>query len=250
MTKPHYPENFYERLTETSLPSAKRIVPFVLSLAPASSVVDVGCGNGSWLRAFLDAGVPEVLGVDGDWVAVEQLAIPAASFARRALHEPLALPRTFDLAVSLEVAEHLPPERADGFVADLVRAAPVVLFSAAIPGQGGKHHVNEQWPAWWAERFAAHGHVAIDVLRPRFWNDADVKWWYRQNAVLFANDDALRRFPALASARDAAPRELLPLVHPERFASAVRAGEPGFVKWLKMGRRAIQRSLRGRATRR
>jgi hypothetical protein len=90
--------------------------------------------------------------------------------------------------MSLEVAEHLPVERASGFVADLVRLAPAVLFSAAIPAQGGIDHVNERWQSWWADHFAIHGYAARDVIRPLIWDDDRVAVWYRQNTILYVRD--------------------------------------------------------------
>jgi hypothetical protein len=93
--------------------------------------------------------------------------------------------RRFDLACSLEVAEHLSPSVADQLVLALVKAAPVVLFSAAIPRQGGTSHVNEQWASYWAEKFKRHGYVAIDCLRPALHGDRRVDWWYRQNALIY-----------------------------------------------------------------
>lgn len=110
------------------------------------SAVDFGCRGGSWLSVFRDLGVETVYGIDGDWVDVSQLRIPVECFHAVALDGPLSLPSRFDLAICLEVAEHLPPERVMSFIGELCAAAPVVLFSAAIPHQGGVNHVNKQWP--------------------------------------------------------------------------------------------------------
>jgi hypothetical protein len=140
---------------------------------------------------------------------------------RRAdLTSPLELGRRYDLAISLEVAEHLPPEAAAGFVASLTRAAPVVAFSAAIPGQGGRGHVNEQWPAYWAELFARHGYEPVDALRPLLWDDPGVEWWYAQNVVVFASAEGLGRHPRLGE-HPQRGRTPLALVHPRRFAGEV-----------------------------
>ena len=69
-----------------------------------------------------------------------------------------------------------------------IDVAPVVLFSAAIPGQGGVGHKNEQWPDYWANRFATHGYSVSGALRWRIWNDDRVENWYRQNLLLAAAD--------------------------------------------------------------
>ena len=73
-----------------------------------------------------------------------RLLTDPAKFTAVDLRDSFAIGRTFDLAISLEVAEHPPEEFAEPLVERLVTAAPFVLFSAAIPEQGGIHHVNEQ----------------------------------------------------------------------------------------------------------
>ena len=199
-----YAGGYYDTLDATSLRSARKVVPRVMELVRPARVVDVGCGRGGWLRVFLDHGAAEVLGVDGDWVDPAGLHIPRDRFRHWDLRQPLEIAGSFDLAVSLEVAEHLPAAQADGFVGALTRLAPVVLFSAAIPHQGGVGHVNEQWPEYWAERFARRGFAAMDVLRREIWDDPEVAWWYAQNLLLFSRE---------AEAAGPVPR----LVHPRHY---------------------------------
>lgn len=244
---PDYDRHFYEDLATTALPSARRIVPIVLELVAVRSVIDVGCGDGSWLAVFRELGVADVFGVDGDWVDTDQLKIPLDSFAPRRLDEALAIGRRSDLAISLEVAEHLWPDRAAGFVGELCGLAPVVLFSAAIPHQGGHNHFNEQWPGYWAELFAAREYRPVDVLRLRIWDDPGVTWWYKQNIMLFASDAGLTAHPRLAAARKHAPAVPPPLVHPDKYRELVRLTQPSFGRWLKMAMAAFRRSVRKRA---
>lgn len=239
-----YPREFYDDLADTALPSARRMVPLVRALMPVASVVDVGCGTGGWLAAFRETGSEDVLGLDGGWVREDQLMIPPDRFQRCALTERLPVARRFDLALSLEVAEHIPIDLAPQFIAELVRLAPVVLFSAAIPDQGGLNHFNEQWPGYWADLFAEHGYSAIDTLRWQVWSDPDVTWWYKQNILLFASAEALAQNPKLAAARAASPPGApLAVVHPEKFAAVARKTRPGFGGWMRMGRGAVGRSL-------
>ena len=154
MSQP-YTADFFADHRDGARRSARVVVPLVLELVRARSVVDVGCGDGTWLSVFREHGVEDVRGIDGDYVDRAELQIPRERFHPHDLTRPLELGHTFDLAVSLEVAEHLPPESADDFVTSLTRHAPIVLFSAAAPYQGGQNHVNEQWPAYWAARFAS-----------------------------------------------------------------------------------------------
>jgi SAM-dependent methyltransferase len=240
-----YPRAFYDELKETALPSARRIVPLLRELMTVASAVDVGCGDGGWLKALAETGTQTVLGLDGDWMREDQLLIGREQFVRCALTERLPVEDRFDLAISLEVAEHIPAGNASAFVAELTRLSPVVLFSAAVPDQGGLNHVNEQWPAYWAALFGAHGYQTIDTLRWRIWSDDGVTWWYKQNLLLFASEAALTSNPKLEEARQASPQDApLAVVHPDRFGAVARLTRPGFGRWLKMGKAALGRSLR------
>ena len=160
-----YPPEFFEGLRKTARRSAERVVPLVLELVSPASVVDVGCGVGSWLAVFRERGVRTILGIDGEYVDPGRLEIPHECFRARDVARPLDVVERFDLVVTLEVAEHLPPGAADAFVGSVTELGPVVLFSAAVPGQGGFRHLNEQWPPYWVERFEQRGFVPIDALR-------------------------------------------------------------------------------------
>jgi SAM-dependent methyltransferase len=181
-----YDHVFYDVIAQGCRDSAAAVVPELVRLFSPTTVVDLGCGEGHWLAAFREAGCL-VTGFDGDHVALDRLAIPRDDFVSVDLNRPVALRDPADLALSLEVAEHLRADAADTFVASLVAAAPIVVFSAAIPGQGGAGHINEQWPGYWVERFASHGYSATGALRWRFWEDARVENWYRQNLLVFAS---------------------------------------------------------------
>jgi tetratricopeptide (TPR) repeat protein len=201
--------------------SAKEVVPHVLELLKPASIVDVGCGVGSWLAVFREHGIDDFLGVDGAYVDRDLLQIPPEKFRPHDLTNRLVLDRQFDLAVSLEVAEHLPADHAANFVASLVGLSRVVLFSAAVPYQGGHHHVNEQWPAYWVDLFERHGYVVVDCLRDKVWLNDRVDWWYRQNLLLFCSPEALADNAKLQGVRPSAPFARLPLVHPRLFLQAV-----------------------------
>jgi SAM-dependent methyltransferase len=199
-----------------SLESARVVVPLVVEAVSPRSVVDIGCGIGSWLAAFQEAGVDDALGVDGPWVDPAKLLFPSERFVAADLREPFDPGRRFDLALCLEVAQILPPESAAVLVGSLVALADVVVFGAAIPGQGGTGHHNERWPSYWAEQFAVHGYVASDPFRTRVWTDPDVKWWFAQNLVCFARPEMVARSPELERAAGVP----LPLVHPGCLAEA------------------------------
>lgn len=211
-----YSQRYYEGLKEDSAASARATVPLILKLFPAKSVVDVGCGSGTWAAEYAATGC-DVLGLDGDIVRPEQLLIPADKFQRANLAEPLRLDRRFDLVNCLEVAEHLPPARGESFVADLCRLGDAVVFSAAVPGQGGTHHVNEQWPSYWIPFFRAQGFAPLDCLRHQIWENDRVAWWYRQNLFAFVKESRLADFPAAVAAVRPWPTDV---VHPRAYVVA------------------------------
>jgi SAM-dependent methyltransferase len=145
-------------------PSAVAIVDLVLQYLCPTSVVDVGCGTGVFLEEFEKRGTDTILGLDGP--ATKTVFRPDGSnFLAADLTARVELDRRFDLALCLEVAEHLPAGSADLLVRTLTDLAPVVLFSAAHPAQGGQGHINERWPVYWQRRFSQHNYVLLDILR-------------------------------------------------------------------------------------
>lgn len=181
-----YDPVFFEDHAAGSRNSAAVVVPLVNKLVQPKSVLDVGCGVGTWLAEWAGQGVTDHLGLDGDYVDRTALQIPATTFRSADLRSPFSLGRQFDLVESLEVAEHLDESCADSFVRSLASHADTVLFSAAIPGQGGRHHVNEQWPSYWVPKFSRYGLDVFDIIRPIIWTDRRIEYWYRQNILLFS----------------------------------------------------------------
>lgn len=198
-----YDADFYEAIRDAAVNSAAVVAkelagvlrlasggaqPSLMLSDAAYSIVDVGGGEGHWAAAFRDQAPGQVaaaLCVDGP--GVDRHVVP---FLERDLTQPLDLypddPKRVDLVICLEVAEHLPPERAASFVADLCRLSNIVLFSAAVPGQPGTGHINCQPPTYWRDLFAANGLAGSGALRHLFWGDDRVEWWYQQNLLLFA----------------------------------------------------------------
>lgn len=146
-----------------------------------ASVVDVGCGIGTWLSVFKKKGVKTVLGIDGSNVDLNQLHIDRSEFAVFDLSEPIVLDRHFDLAICLEVAEHLPEASSDILVDTLCNLSDKILFSAAMPNQGGQNHLNEQFFDYWQYKFNQRGYIGRDLFRNKIWNNSHIDCWYRQN---------------------------------------------------------------------
>ena len=195
MTSHSYSSDFYDYIDAGSRASARAVAALLIREFKIGSLLDVGAGHGAWAAEWLAAGVADVVAVDGDYVRRDQLAIPDERFIAHDLATPLDLSRRFDLVQSLEVAEHLPADKADQFVDNLVRHGDVILFSAAVPHQGGEHHVNEQPPEYWRQRFRERGYTVFDWVRPRIAGRREVKPWYRFNSYLYANAAGRERLP-------------------------------------------------------
>lgn len=221
-----YTRDFYQLIGEGTRTSAREIIPLLLDLLQPilpKSVVDVGCGTGSWLAAFQKLGIADCLGIDGDYVDRTILQIPLNQFQSADLKQPLQINRKFDLAISLEVAEHLPATCAENFVNSLTQLAPVILFSAAIPFQGGVEHVNEQWPEYWVYYFQKKGYAVIDCLRKKIWNNDKVEPWYAQNILIFVKQEYLPGYPRLVNEYQNTELNQLAIVHPKIYFYSLQA---------------------------
>ena len=188
-------------------------------------------------------------GLDGPWLDIEKLLVPKELFSRADFEKPLHVEKRVDLAISLEVAEHLSPASAAGFVDSLISMSDVVAFSAAIPFQGGHHHLNEQWPEYWAALFEKRGYVTIDCFRLRLWNERNIHYWYRQNLLLYVKQEALPKHPKLVACQ-ASSWGPLPFVHPALYIpGAAYLSQMGLSDvtslWFRVFARTISKHLKG-----
>ncbi|WP_296041629.1 class I SAM-dependent methyltransferase [uncultured Agrobacterium sp.] len=182
-----YTADFYSEQSAGSRQSAEVISDIVMQKFQPRTVIDIGCGVGTWAAAFASRGC-EVTGIDGSYVPEQHLCIPRSRF------RPLDLSQTpyptiqekYDLVVCLEVIEHLNPEIGEKFLDFITSCSSNVLFSGAIPGQSGVGHVNERWQSYWVAQFAERGYRCLDVIRAEVWNNDRVSPWYAQNAFLFS----------------------------------------------------------------
>jgi hypothetical protein len=181
-----YNEEFLQYAARSSAYSAAVMTSLIKERISVSSVLDVGCALGTWLRAWADAGVEDLYGLDGDYVDCEMLEIPKTSFKAINLNESYDLGRQFDLVQSLEVGEHIEESASEIFADNLARhSRRYVLFSAAPPGQGGQYHINERPYEFWRQLFEARGFKTLDAVRPSIIGDTRIAYWYRYNTLLF-----------------------------------------------------------------
>ncbi len=218
MTPKTYQDNFYGFHSDDSINSAKEVIPVILKYISPASVIDIGCGVGNWLFIWKELGITDFLGVDGSYVRAEGLIIDKSKFLSANLDDAFSIDRKFDLVTTLEVAEHIKPENAEKFIASLCNLGDVIVFSAAIPGQDGTLHYNEQYPDYWIEKFAKHNFKPYDCLRELIWNNDKVSPWYRQNVLFFVNDNVKDDHPSITTNQ----KKILPLVHPEVYSARVR----------------------------
>lgn len=176
------PEINYTHTSNThTLEGPRMAIPIIFINGMPQSVLDVGCGRGTWLASFREFGVSDIYGVDGVDMDRTSLLFPPNQFLLHDLTTKLDLGRKFDTAVCLEVAEHLDEKDADTLIETLTRHTDTVLFSAACPRQPGQHHVNCQWPDYWQNIFNSYGFTCSDAVRWRVWNTPSLEPWYRQN---------------------------------------------------------------------
>lgn len=190
-----YDERFYLRQRDRSYLSAKKVLAKLNSIyTDISSVMDVGCGVGTWLKVWQEINPQcQILGLDANELPEEKLCIKRANlkiadFSN--LDKSLVQNKKFDLVESLEVAEHIPEENAKEFIDFLTRYADIVLFSAAAKNQPGDCHVNTQYADYWNEIFKEKGFKCFDILRSELWEDKEICWWYRQNITIYAKGKA------------------------------------------------------------
>ena len=181
----NYSVDFYSSLEDSSHSSAATLVPILIDRFSPNSVVDFGCGGGAFPKAFIKNQILDVLGIEGEWALQFGNMSTESWLMIRDLTLPIELERKFDLALCLEVAEHLPSEFARVLIKSLVDSSDRIAFSAAIPGQDGTDHINLAFPEYWARLFAEEGYFLEWDPRNTIWQNRRIAPWYRQNLLLF-----------------------------------------------------------------
>jgi len=182
-----YTQDYYQKHLAGALSSAESILRLLSSFYKPSSVLDLGCGSGAWLKVAKRLFHSRVLGVDQHSYQDIKMLIQPNEYMVHNLETPLFIREKFDLVISLEVAEHITENCEDVLIDSVCRHGDVILFSAALPMQGGTGHINEKACSYWALKFAKNDYYAIDCIRPRIWDNSNVEIWYRNNAILFAS---------------------------------------------------------------
>jgi 2-polyprenyl-3-methyl-5-hydroxy-6-metoxy-1,4-benzoquinol methylase len=218
----NYNQKFYQRLSEQATKSSDALVPIIYEKLRPGSILDVGCGHGTWLKKW-SSYVPDIFGVDGKWVEEKNLEIPSENFMKIDLEKSFDLKKKFDLVTCLEVAEHVTVDSKDLFINSLVTHSDIILFSAAIPEQGGDNHYNEQWPSYWVEEFKKRDYVYLDPFRHLIWKNENIRYYYRQNIILFAHKNTVKTNVFLQQEEKIADRSLIDVIHPYSIDENIRS---------------------------
>jgi SAM-dependent methyltransferase len=181
-----YSEKYYRKHEDGAIRSAKNILSFLYDNLKFDTIVDFGCGTGCWASVAKKLFNTQILGID--FHNCTNLLLDESEYMYADLTKPLSLGYNFDLVISLEVAEHIEELNINVFLDNLCSAGKRILFSAALPEQGGTNHVNEKLLSYWVKQFARRGYYALDVIRPYFWNCEEVDIWYRNNSILLAEE--------------------------------------------------------------
>lgn len=237
-----YADEFFSSRDLRTRYAAHQILASVFQMfGGIKSVIDIGCGVGTWLSVSKELGATTILGIDGQWVNQQRLVMAPECFQQADLENigSVKLNNHFDLAICLEVAEHLPAACAKDLVCLLTSASDVILFSAAVPGQGGTHHVNEQWPDYWSTIFMEFNYQVLDVVRFQIWNDSKIPFWYRQNTLLFVKGKQLAANVNIPANTVYPPMRF---IHPELYRQRIELSpKQAFLQFIKASSNALKR---------
>ncbi len=208
--------------------SSERYLSYLLELkGDINSAVDLGCGLGIWLNTAKSLGVETIRGYDIPEISVENRKISKSEYIPADLSKKLKIDRRFDLAMSVEVAEHINKEDAETFVESLTNLSDIVMFGAAIPYQGGMGHVNENWLEYWALLFKEKGYRCYDIFRQKFWHDPSVIYYYKQNTLLFVKKGSDKFLKKKGISHVKLPQTY---IHPDMYIKAINRPLPSKIK--------------------
>jgi SAM-dependent methyltransferase len=208
------------------------VFPIINETYKPASILDVGCGLGTWLKVISDSGIEDFFGIDGIEVRNEDFFVSKENFQRYDLIDSWDIGRKFNLLFCLEVAEHLPSNSASSFIHSLTKHSDTIIFSAACPYQPGQGHINCQWIDYWQDLFNRNGYACFDEIRPLIWNKDFPEWWYKQNIFVAKND----RVNAGKEPR------IMSMVHPD-LLDVITSGGASFKTYLRMLMKGTKRLI-------
>jgi len=183
-----YSKLYYKKHQDGSYASAYKILKYLTTFITIESIIDFGCGVGTWCSAAQNLSINNIMGVDQNLYDSSYMLIPNKNYLQRDLQKSVSLDMKMDLVISVEVGEHIESRYSHVFINTLCQHGDIILFSAALPYQGGTGHINEKPCSYWRDIFSDLDYIAIDCIRGVFWEDDDVEVWYKNNTILYVRD--------------------------------------------------------------
>jgi len=197
-----YTQNFYESVSVRADLASKAILSIFVDLFEVTSIKDIGCGNGTWLRESLNHSLIQSR-IGYDLSSAIESSNPFNNEGIIFRETDLELKNCnfvfTDLTLCLEVAEHLTSESAVQLVKKICESSRYVIFSAATPGQGGFNHINEREFKYWISLFNSHGYTAFDIFREKIQSQKSIPTFYRNNIFLFIKSQEFTRLKEVNS---------------------------------------------------
>ena len=185
-----YDDKFFDKNLEWNTPIAAKLAGVLLDCFHPRSVVDLGCGNAEFLNEFQKKGII-VQGYEGSRSAIGKASIDKQHIKLFDLRNKIEEKEKYDLALCLEVAEHIENKFSQRLVENLTSLSDKVVFTAATPGQGGHFHINEQPREFWVNIFKQRNYGYDAQTTEKVKNDmkkAGVLSWYCDNLMVFKKD--------------------------------------------------------------
>ena len=150
---PRLPERMnYNQIDNEEKPMADRLAKWIKEELNPATILDIGCGPGTYVDSFRDAGMQAVgLDIDDRVHGQEHLTYKSLLDIDS---------ESAEVVICLEVAEHIDTEFEDQVVDRVASTVKkTLIWTAAAVGQGGIGHINCKDKQEWADKLTAVGLV-------------------------------------------------------------------------------------------
>ena len=172
----------YEQIIKEEKPFADRLALFIRDIIRPNIVLDIGCGPGIYVHSMNDLAI-QSFGID----------IDDRVLGKKNLFKQNILDTYFiaDTCICLEVFEHIDSEYNDDLVEKVSKMfQDTLIFSAAVPGQGGVGHINCQTKEYWSDKFLlterCHRNYLMEDLLKHYCQQGRYMGWFYNNVMIFS----------------------------------------------------------------